>query len=289
MPIALITGCSSGIGRASAGYFAERGFRVFATVRAEADTVALAARAAESGADVVPVRMDVARPDSIEHAIAEIIERAGRVDVLINNAGIAIPGAFEDMDLPAFMHVMRVNFWGPVRVTRALLPHMRRQGGGRIIMVSSLSALVGLPGMGAYSASKAALELAAESLRHEVARFGIHVSVIEPGAIHTPMPEKIAAGFSTAAESPYAPLLAHLRGSVVCGAGGGEDPLQVAELLYEVATAAQPDFRWPAGARARRVIAALSGLEGRARDAFVRAVDGTAWWSEGKESVAGGR
>lgn len=283
----LITGCSSGFGRAGAMYFAQQGWRVFATIRDTAAAASLAGWAADNNFPLHPVHMDVTSPAGVARAVDEVLAAAGAIDVLINNAGIAIPGMFEDMPWDALQKVMDANFYGPLRVTRAVLPHMRRRGSGRIIMVSSLSALVGLPGMSAYSASKAALELASESLRLEVDRFGIFVSVIEPGAYNTAMPGKISAETAAPAESPYRELLRHLHESSKAGAGQGDDPLGVAELLLQIARTPRPAFRYPAGAQARQVIDMIAGLDAAARDTFIRSVDGTGWWSEGKSAPDG--
>lgn len=283
MKVVLITGCSSGIGQISARHFAGHGYRVHAGVRNHAAARQLATWAQAENVSLQPVHMDVADAGSVERAVAEVLAAAGHVDVLVNNAGIGLPGSVEEMDAADFDRVIQVNFHGAIRVTRALLPHMRRRGYGRIIMVSSLSALVGLPGMAAYSASKAALELASESLRLEVDRFGIAVSVIEPGAFATAMPEKILDELCVPEQSPYAPLFHHLRAQAVAGAGRGDDPRRVAELLLEIAESPKPGFRYPAGRQAQQVVATLAGLAGEKRDAFIRSVDGTEWWSEGKE------
>jgi NAD(P)-dependent dehydrogenase (short-subunit alcohol dehydrogenase family) len=282
MQSVLITGCSSGIGRATAELFARSGWRVFATVRSADDARAISDWAATNAVALHPLRMDVTQTADVRSGVEEMLAICGRVDVLVNNAGIAIPGTFEDSELADWERVLEVNFWGPLRVTRAVLPSMRRQGGGRIIMVSSLSALVGLPCMGAYSASKAALELASESLRLEVDRFGISVSVVEPGAIRTEMPGKIQTRFAVGAESPYAPLLRHLARQAEAGTGRGDDPARVAELLLEIAGAPSPAFRYPAGAQAHTVVRTVAALDAAGRDAFIRSVDDTEWWSEGR-------
>jgi NAD(P)-dependent dehydrogenase (short-subunit alcohol dehydrogenase family) len=282
METALITGCSSGIGRVSATHFAQQGYRVFATVRDTGAAASLSSWAAENKLALQPIHMDVTSPDRIARAMDEVLAGAGSIDVLINNAGIAIPGAFEDMPWAALEKVMGANFYGPLHVTRAVLPHMRQRGSGKIIMVSSLSARVGLPGMSAYSASKAALELASESLRLEVDRFGISVSVIEPGAYNTAMPGKIIADMTMPPDSPYRELLRHLHAGSVAGLGQGDDPMRVADLLLEVARTRRPAFRYPAGAQAQQVINTVAQLDPMARDEFIRSVDGTEWWSEGK-------
>lgn len=282
MTVVLITGCSSGIGKASAQHLARRGYRVYATVRGGTAARHLSQWAAEQQADLHPIPMDVTDAGAVERGVAEVLADAGRLDVLVNNAGIAIPGALEEMEATDLERVMQVNFYGPLRVTRSVLPHMRRQAAGRIIMLSSLSALVGLPGMGAYSASKAALELASESLRLEVDRFGIQVSVVEPGAFATAMPGKILDELTVRDGSPYAPLFRHLRVQAAESTGGGDDPLRIAELLEEVIATPRPAFRYPAGKQAEHVVRALAGLDAAGRDAFIRAVDGTEWWSEGR-------
>ncbi len=277
----LITGCSTGIGRISATHFAQQGCRVFAAVRDAGAAASLVDWAVEFESPLHPVRMDVTDLAGIARAVDEVLAAAGCIDVLINNAGIAIPGAFEDMSWDAWGKVMDANFYGPLRVTRAVLPHMRRRGSGRIIMVSSLSALAGLPGMAAYSASKAALELASECLRLEVDRFGIFVSVIEPGAYNTALPGKIVADMAIPADSPYGELLKHLQGVSMAGLERADDPVRVAELLLEIVRTPRPAFRYPAGAQARQVINKLAQLDAAARDTFLRSVHGTAWWSDG--------
>ncbi len=282
METVLITGCSSGIGRVSAMYFARQGCRVFATVRDPAAAASLTEWAGKNSLPLQPIHMDVANSVSIDQGIVEVLAAADQLDVLINNAGIAIPGAFEDMPWDALEQVMNANFFGALHVTRAVLPHMRKRGQGKIIMVSSLSALVGLPGMAAYSASKAALELAAESLRLEVDRFGISVSVIEPGAFNTAMPGKIAADLAELLPSPYHDLLQHLHTGSVAGMGRGDDPLRIAELLLEIIRTPRPEFRYAVGAQAQKVVASLKTLNATERDAFIRAVNATEWWSEGK-------
>ncbi|MBI1733513.1 MAG: SDR family oxidoreductase [Gammaproteobacteria bacterium] len=281
MESVFITGCSSGIGRAGAMVFARNGYRVFATVRNSGDAESLANWAAGQHAALHPVIMDVTESDQVARGVQEALAVAGRLDALVNNAGIAVPGTFERLPLSEWERVMQVNFFGPVRVTRAVLPQMRKQGSGRIIMVSSLSALVGLPGMAPYSASKAALELASESLRLEVDRFGIFVSVVEPGVVATAMPVKISGDLAATGDPPYAELLRHLHAQSVAGTGRGEDPMRVAELLLEIARAPKPAFRYPAGRQAHEVLKAVAALDAPGRDAFIRSVDSTEWWSEG--------
>jgi NAD(P)-dependent dehydrogenase (short-subunit alcohol dehydrogenase family) len=282
----LITGCGSGFGKLTALEFGQRGHQVFATCRTAGSAEQLAAEAyAIEG--IQTFTLDVTDQAAIDRTIRGILARAESIDVLVNNAGIAHPGALEDLDPAAFRRVMETNFFGAVWMTRAVLPAMRAQGSGRIIMVSSLSALVGLPGESVYAASKAALEAAAESLRYEVDRFGIAVSVIEPGAFDTDMPHRIAATGAGEVGSPYAPLIAQLTERARRNLGSGDDPQRVAELICEVAEAEQPGFRYPAGAQAEQVVATLAALPEAQRAAFIRAVNETEWWSRGDPEPPG--
>ena len=281
MATALITGCSSGFGQLTAFEFARHAYKVYATVRTPAAVEKLQRAAGDAGVSIDVVPLDVTDREAIDPAVRQILDEAGSIDVLVNNAGITAVGALEDIDATDLERVMRTNFFGPVWLTRAVLPQMRAQGGGHIIMVSSLSALVGLPGESVYAASKAALELAAEGLRHEVDRFNIRVSVVEPGLFNTRMPEKIAAAGAYPQASPYAELIAFLVDRMQRQLGSGDDPQRVAELIVQIAGEQAPGFRYPAGAQAERVVEKLGELTESDRSSFVRAVHGTAWWSDG--------
>lgn len=281
MRTVLVTGCSSGFGRNIALAFARRGDRVYATVRTAQAARELKAQAADTA--VIPIEMDVADPGSVRDAISYIGTESGQVDVLVNNAGIAIPGALEDLRDEDIEYVLKVNFLAPLQLTRAVLPGMRATGFGRIIMVSSLSALVGLPGGGIYSASKAALEAAAEGLRYEVDRFGIAVSVIEPGLFRTGMGRKIADSFHVSPDSAYAPLSEYLRDHAAAKVDEGDDPAVVAELVVNIAREQSPAFRYPAGSQAEGVVKRLRGIRESDRGEFIRGVQDTGWWSAGKQ------
>ena len=285
MAVVLITGCSSGIGKVSALAFARNGYHVFAGARNPDDCADLTAIAAQESLTLEIVQLDVTDAQAIDTAVARAIDTCNSIDVLVNNAGVAGLAALEEMPDAVIDRMMQVNFIAPVRLSRAVLPHMRAQGHGRIIMVSSLSALVGLPGEAIYSASKAALEAMAEGLRHEVERFNIAVSVVEPGLFNTAMPGKIAQGAVCAPGSPYASLVKHLRQGATSASGRGDDPLRVAELLVRVAAEEKPAFRYAAGKQAVTVTEAISGLDAQARERFVRAVNNTDWWSEGKRNM----
>jgi NAD(P)-dependent dehydrogenase (short-subunit alcohol dehydrogenase family) len=191
--IALITGCSSGIGLLTSIDMAKAGFRVIATMRDLSRHTRLLQMAAEAGvADRIEVRrLDITEFDSLPGAVAEIARACGgRIDVLVNNAGYALGGFAEDIQLEELRAQFDTNFFGHVALTRAVLPVMRAQKSGHIIMISSISGLVSNPVTSSYSASKHALEGWTESLRVEVRALGIHVVLVEPGAFDTEIWER---------------------------------------------------------------------------------------------------
>lgn len=174
----LITGCSSGIGLCVAEGLQKRGYRVFATARKTADVEMLAERGLES------LQLDVADPASIRCAVDEVLRRTGgTLYALFNNAGYGQPGAVEDLRREVLREQFETNVFGTVELTNRLIPVMRAQGGGRIIINSSLLGYVSLPFRGAYNATKYALEGIADTLRLELRGSGIHVALVEPGPI----------------------------------------------------------------------------------------------------------
>ena len=180
MKAILITGCSSGIGLDAARTLAGRGWRVFATCRAEADCARLRAEGLES------FRLDYEAPETIAAAVAEVAERTGgRLDALFNNGAYAIPGALEDISPEALRAIFEANLIGWHALTRGVIPLMRANGGGRIVQCSSVLGFVGMKWRGAYVATKYALEGLTDVLRLEMADAGIHVVLIQPGPIGT--------------------------------------------------------------------------------------------------------
>jgi NAD(P)-dependent dehydrogenase (short-subunit alcohol dehydrogenase family) len=178
----LITGSSSGFGRELARAALDRGDRVVATAR-RPDTLAdLVATAPDR---VLAVALDVTRTDQIDAAVAAALERFGRIDVLVNNAGHGSVGAVEEIDIGDLRALMDTMFFGPVALTQAVLPHMRERGSGAIVQMSSMGGQLSPPGFGAYCSAKFALEAMSESLATEVAPFGIRVLIPEPGSFRT--------------------------------------------------------------------------------------------------------
>lgn len=173
--VILVTGGSTGLGNAFCWRLAERGHKVVGTSRAPAF----------EPATWELIQLDVMEDASVQRAVETVLERHGRIDVLVNNAGVGIQGAAEDMDMDTGMRGFQTNFFGLHRMCRAVLPHMRKQGSGTIINISSIVANYGIPYRGFYSATKAAVDRYSETLRMEVRPFGIHVVVVEPGGYRT--------------------------------------------------------------------------------------------------------
>jgi NAD(P)-dependent dehydrogenase (short-subunit alcohol dehydrogenase family) len=234
----LITGASSGIGKATAWLFAEEGFRVFGTSRREHPD--------EDGVEML--ELDVRSDDSAQRCVREVLTRAGQIDVLINNAGIEHVEIAEETAMEDARAVFETNFFGVVRMTNAVLPDMRAHRQGRIINVGSLAAWVGEPGEAFYSASKAALARYTEALRHEVWPFGIHVSLVEPGAVKTNLLQ--AASMPEGTIRDYEAVRRAARHTLHEALRQGDDPFQVAHLILQAARARSPRLRYGAGGEA---------------------------------------
>lgn len=179
-PVVLVTGCSSGIGRATARLLRERGWRVFATARRSEDVEHLEAEGFEA------LVLDLDEPLAIRVAVDELLDATGgRIDALVNNGATAIPGAVEDLSRAALRDQFETNLFGTLELTTAVLAVMRRQGHGRIVNVSSILGIVAMPWRGAYNASKFALEGLMDTLRLEMHGTGIHVSTVAPGPVES--------------------------------------------------------------------------------------------------------
>jgi len=174
--VVLITGASKGIGLATARLLSAQGYRVFGTSR-QPDQHPVT--------DFTLLPLDVRDDSSVRACVEAVLNRAGRLDVLINNAGVSLSGASEEASIDEAKRLFETNFFGALRMVNAVLPIMRRQKSGHIINMSSLAGIIGVPYLGIYSASKHALEGYSESLRYEVRNFGVRVSLIEPGDIRT--------------------------------------------------------------------------------------------------------
>jgi NAD(P)-dependent dehydrogenase (short-subunit alcohol dehydrogenase family) len=181
----LITGATDGLGKAAALLLAERGYRVFAAGRSAEKRAQLDALTREKKLPLETLELDVCEDASVKAAVSTALGKAGAIDVLVNNAGLVYGGAVEDLRMEDWRRQFETNFFGVIRMTQAVLPHMRERRKGRILMMSSVSGFVTPPTQGAYSASKHAIEALSNALRHELYPFGIDTVLIEPGYIVT--------------------------------------------------------------------------------------------------------
>lgn len=287
MAVVLITGSNSGFGQAAALAFARAGDTVYASMRDPRRGAALAAMARAESLDIHLETLDVTQPDTFAPLIDSIVRRSGRLDILVNNAGVLQPGALEDLSPAALREVIDANLLAPLLLTRAVLPQMRKQRGGYVLMVSSLSGVAGLPGDVAYTASKFGLEGATEALRHEVDRWGIRVALIQPALYATNLFSSGAGGVLPAgypADSPYRALIEDRQRELHEKLPQGRDPAVVAELLVRISRSDGSQLRWPADEVAVAVLGKLFALDDARRDAFLRDVAGTQWWTAGRDA-----
>jgi NAD(P)-dependent dehydrogenase (short-subunit alcohol dehydrogenase family) len=240
-PVSVVTGSNSGIGRSAAIRLAVGGHRVFATMRDTARADKLLELAERAGVAVEPVALDVSDDASVRDGMAEILDRAGRVDVLVNNAGIGYNAVTEDLDLDRCREVFEANFYGIIRCSQAVLPGMRARRSGHISNVSSVTGRFAALAQVAYSASKFAVEALSESMAQELVSSGIGVSIIEPGITKTAIMAKNAdspevTAYDWAYRREFAFYAAGLRDAV--------SPDVVADTIWEAVTTSSPKLRW---------------------------------------------
>jgi len=274
--VVLVSGCSSGFGLLIAVAAAKKGHRVFATMRnpearGHLDVVAGAAKVA-----VEVLQLDVDDEDSIQRCVGDVLASAGRIDCLVNNAGFGMGGSVYDLSMDELRAQMETNFFGAVALTKAVLPGMLAQKSGHIIQVSSVAALHSTPSLGAYGASKRALEGITEALRFEVADFGIKVSSVLPGMYKTDVWEKrrLAARFGDQT-SPFGERskrgLALLDKLVEKQA---RHPQEVADVVVRLMEQANPPLQ------------TLCGLDAKMQT-WARAVIPAAWWERAVRKTTG--
>ena len=244
-PVVLITGASSGIGRATVVECAARGWRVVATMRTPADGADLAAL---PGVIVLP--LDVACQESVEAALAATLAHFGRLDGLVNNAGYAVDGVFEGTDDATIRRQFETNVFGLMRVTRAAIPVMRRQDGGTLVQVSSMGGRVTFPLYSIYHATKWAVEGFSESLAFELRSFGIRVRLIEPGAIRTDFYGRSREPIAGPPGAGYDELVARCEAISLAGGRGGSPPEVVAATIVRAITDRGWRLRYPVAAPA---------------------------------------
>lgn len=236
--VVLITGGSSGIGKSIGEFLHQKGFVVYGTSRNPEKVLN----------SIFPlVALDVRNADSIKNAVSSIIETSGRLDIVINNAGVGITGPLEEIPTEEIRNNFETNFFGPIEVIKAVLPQMRKQNSGLIINITSIAGYMGLPYRSVYSASKGALELITEALRMEVKSFGIEITNVAPGDFAT----NIAAGRyhapvvkDSAYEKVYGDVLATMNDHV----DAGSNPNEMAEAVYKIIQTKKPNVHYKVGA-----------------------------------------
>lgn len=270
----LITGASTGIGADCARRLDRMGFTVFAGVRNPADGEALQAKGSER---LIPIRLDVTSNADIEAAVSTVTENADGAGLLglVNNAGVAVAGPQEFLTTDDWRDAFEVNVFGTAATTAAFLP-LLREARGRVVNMSSLAGKVAMPFFGPYAASKHAMEAMSDALRLELQPWGMHVAVVEPGSIATPIWEKgvgrargIRADMPPEAEERYGPTMERmLKGAIKLGEKGGH-PREVSRAVVHALTSPRPKARYVVGRDARIAIAAARFMPAGLRDWFV--------------------
>jgi len=247
--VVLITGATDGLGKAMSHLLAERGYYVFASGRSSEKRAELDRIATEKRWSLETLELDVTDEASVQRAVKTLVQKAGRIDVLINNAGIAYVGAVEDLRMEDWHRQFETNFFGVVRVTQNVLPYMRERKTGRIVLMGSVAGLVTAPTQGSYSATKHALEALGNALRHELHSFGIRTILIEPGFIKTGIQQvaqelmKPYQGRMTT--GPYAKLYAAFLGSAATASETAKTtPEACARIVLRALEAPDPKPRY---------------------------------------------
>ena len=241
--IAIVTGASSGIGEATAELLANSGYKVYGTSRKGAQTAQRSYKM---------IALDVNSEESIDAALKEVVQIEGRIDLVVNNAGFGVaPGGAEESSIEQTKMIFDTNFFGIVRMTRAVVPYMRKQGEGRIINIGSILGLIPAPYMATYAATKHAVEGFSESLDHELRTRGIRVSVVEPGYTNTQFEANTLEVDAKIDE--YNIARKALTKLIKIAVAGGDDPKVVANVVLKAANAKHPKPRYAAGKLACRL------------------------------------
>lgn len=256
-PVAVVTGANSGIGRATAIHLATNGYTVFGTVRSVTKATKLLAMAQDHGTELQLVELDIGSDESVRDGMAQILDSAGRVDVLVNNAGIGGNAVAEECPPAMYLDVMNTNLCGAVRCIQAVLPQMRERQSGCIVNITSIAGRMAALAQSPYVASKWALEGLSEGLAQEVAPFGIRVAIIEPGVTKSAI-------FAKNIDAPnqsgaYDPQYRRLFQFYATGMANATDPFEVGALIRHAITTDTPQLRYPCSWGGAALI------EGRAR------------------------
>jgi len=273
--VVLITGATDGLGKAAAILLAERGYRVYAAGRSAEKRAQLDQLAQTKNLPLKSLELDVTSDDSVRMAIEKILAETAAIDVLINNAGLGYMAVVEELKMEDMRHQFETNVFGVLRVTQAVLPHMRERRSGRILMISSVAGLVSPPTYGAYSSSKHALEGLSNSLRLELYPFGIEVVLIEPGYIVTTFQQTASAlakpYVDASQSSPYAKVYSGAWGGSNKGRGDSKTtPEDCARVMLHAIEARSPKPRYGVTPLARLVKFGKRFLSDKQMDAILR-------------------
>ena len=253
----LITGCSTGIGRMTAKYFQEKGWNVAATVRKHSDS-----DAELTDLGMLVTELDVTKEETIKKAVAETVEKFGKIDVLLNNAGYGSYGILEATPERAIRMQFDVNVIGTLLVSKNVIPYMRKAGEGTIINISSMGGKITFPLGTLYHGSKFAVEGMSEALSFELEAIGIKVKMIEPGMINTNFEETVMKNLNVdPSQTEYAPFLEKVMAGMQNAGSNSSEPIVVAEKVYEAATDGKNQLRYIAGPDAEQIIAARKQMD----------------------------
>lgn len=259
--VALITGSSSGIGLSTSVALARSGYTTYASMRDLSKSKILQSIVEKEKLPISIVQLDVTEDNSVTLAIKDIIVRSGRIDILINNAGFGITGAFEDLTVDEIKQQFETNFFGLIRVTQAVLPFMRSQHFGVIVNVSSGLGRFGIATSSAYASSKFAVEGLTESMSYEVEQFGIRTILIEPGVIKTNfIPSSKLAQKSNHITSPYRRYMENMEKGMKRLIESGQAPEYVADVILSAINDKNPKLRYLAGQDVEQILEAKEKL-----------------------------
>lgn len=246
--VVLLTGASSGIGKATALWLMKRGFHVYGTSRkAGSPQAGRSGQEDTSGGLFEMIPLDVTSDESAERAIRAVLEKEGHIDVLINNAGMGIAGAIEDTSMEEAQKQFDINFFGTLRMIRHVLPVMRRQGWGKIIVIGSVAGVISIPYQSMYSASKFALEALVEALRHEAAPFGVKACLVEPGDTRTGFTSSRIIAGAAGKDSPYDSRFRKSLARMEHDEQNGAPPEDVARVVHRMILRKNPPVRRTVG------------------------------------------
>jgi NAD(P)-dependent dehydrogenase (short-subunit alcohol dehydrogenase family) len=255
--VAIITGSSSGIGFETSLILVRNGFHTYAAVRNLDKSQPLIDMAKKDGLSIQAIELDVSNDKSVKDAINRVLSENKRIDVVVNNAGYALVGSFEDLSMDEIKSQFETNFFGAIRVIQAILPSMRNQRNGRIVNVSSMGGRMAIPLDSAYHGTKFALEGLSESLQYEVEQFGIKIIIIEPGAIKSNFFNNLKmASKAQRPDSPYTQMMQKLNAGFSFILENAAHPVEVAKVILAAVTSEDPQLRYTVGDDAAMILQA---------------------------------